>query len=57
MRVFVLSAVLLALWLVLTLVMHKGGFIHILLLTAISLLVIQVATYRKTKYQAKASKQ
>ena len=52
MSVWVVSAVLVFIWLILKFVMHKGGFIHILLLTAISLFVIQVAAYRKTKYQA-----
>ncbi len=36
-------------WLVLTFLMHKAGFVHILLLASISLLVVQLAAHRKTK--------
>jgi membrane protein YdbS with pleckstrin-like domain len=56
MRVFVVSAILFVVWLILTFLMHKSGFVHILLLSAVSLFVIQMATYRKTKYQANSSR-
>ena len=48
---------LLAVWFVLKFFLHKGGFIHILLLTAISILVVQVLADRKTRYHTKAPKQ
>jgi hypothetical protein len=44
------SGALLLLWFILKFVLHKGGFIHILLLTAISIAVVQFIAYRKTRY-------
>lgn len=38
-------------WFVLKFVFHKGGFVHTLLLAGISILVIQLVAYRKTRYQ------
>jgi Family of unknown function (DUF5670) len=46
-------AVLMVVWFVLKFVLHKGGFIHILLLTAISVFVVQLIADRKTRYQNK----
>ena len=46
-----LSAALLVAWFVLKFLLHKGGFVHILLLTAISVFVVQLMAYRKTRYQ------
>ena len=43
-------AILFGAWFVLKFVMHKGGFIHILLVTAISVLLVQVMADRKTRY-------
>jgi|GraSoiStandDraft_41_1057321.scaffolds.fasta_scaffold27980_5 hypothetical protein len=42
-------------WFILKFLLHKGGFIHVLLLTAISLFVVQFAAYRKTRYQKLSS--
>jgi hypothetical protein len=42
---------LMLLWLFLKFVLHKGGFVHILLLTSITLFVIQFAADRKARYQ------
>ena len=42
---------LLVIWFILKFVFHKGGFVHILLLSGISILVIQLVAYRKTRYQ------
>lgn len=49
-------AVLMAVWFVLKFLLHKGGFVHILLLTAISIFVVQFMAYRKTRYQNNSSK-
>jgi hypothetical protein len=46
---------LLALWFVLKFFMHKGGFVHILLLTAISIMVVQLIADRKTRFQKNSS--
>jgi len=45
----------LVVWFVLKFLLHKSGFIHVLLLTAISLFVVQFAAYRKTRYQRLSS--
>ena len=39
---------LLVLWLIL-LIVHPSGWIHLLLLSGVSVLVVQIAAYRKTK--------
>ena len=43
------SAVILTIWLVLKFVLHKGGYVHILLLLGLSILVVQIVAYRKTR--------
>lgn len=48
---WVFSGILLLVWFVLKFAFHKGGFIHILLLAAISVAGIQLIAYRKTRYQ------
>ncbi|MGI9068292.1 MAG: lmo0937 family membrane protein [Pyrinomonadaceae bacterium] len=50
------SAVLLLIWFILKFVLHKGGFIHIVLLTAISIAVVQFIAYRKTRYHTSSTK-
>jgi hypothetical protein len=44
---------LLVVWLIL-LVFHPRGWIHLLLLSGITVLVVQIAAYRKTKAAAKS---
>lgn len=46
-----IGAGLLMLWFILTFALHKGGYVHIILIGAISVLVIQLIAYRKTQYQ------
>jgi hypothetical protein len=48
---WLVSAALLIAWFVLKFLLHKGGFVHILLLTSISFFVVQLIAHRKTKYQ------
>lgn len=50
------SGVLLLIWFILKFVLHKGGFIHILLLTAISIAGVQLIAYRKTRYHMPSAK-
>lgn len=52
---WVVSGILFVLWFVLKFVLHKGGFVHILLLSAISVFVVQLMAYRKTRYQRLSS--
>jgi hypothetical protein len=47
---WVASAIILTVWFVLKFVLHKGGYVHILLLLGISILVVQVVAYRKARY-------
>jgi hypothetical protein len=49
------SAILFVIWVVLKLLLHKGGFVHILLLGAISVFVVQLIAYRKTRYHRLSS--
>ncbi len=53
---FITSAVLLIIWFILKFAIHKGGYVHMLLLAAIALFVVQLATERKTRYQRSASR-
>ena len=48
---WILGVALIALWFVLKIILHKGGFSHILLILGISLLIIQIAAYRRANYQ------
>jgi len=43
-------------WFLLTFVLHQRGMIHVLLISGISVLVVQFAAYRKTKYQKEVSR-
>ena len=52
---WVASALILTIWLVLKFVLHKGGYVHILLLLGLSILVVQIAAYRNTRYHARAA--
>jgi hypothetical protein len=38
-------------WFVLRFVIHQRGWVHLLLLSGISILLVQLMAYRKTKYQ------
>jgi hypothetical protein len=48
---WIVVAVLMAIWFVLKFFLHKGGFVHILLLTAISIAVVQLMAERRTRSQ------
>ena len=45
-----ISAVLAMVWLVLTLLFHKGGYVHIILIAAISVFGVQFIAWRKAQY-------
>jgi hypothetical protein len=47
-----LSAILFIIWFILKFLLHKGGFVHILLLGAISIFVVQLLAYRKTRFSS-----
>jgi hypothetical protein len=44
------STGLLVVWFILKFIMHKGGYVHILLIAAISILGVQLIASRKTRY-------
>jgi hypothetical protein len=46
---------LIVIWFVLKFLFHKGGFVHLLFLCGVSVLVVQIAAYRKAQYQKASS--
>jgi hypothetical protein len=44
------AAGLFLIWFVLSVVLQRGGLVHVLLLSAIAVFVVQVAAYRKAKH-------
>ena len=44
------ALVLFLIWFIMTAVFHKSGMIHILLLSAIAVFVVQLAAVRKTRH-------
>jgi hypothetical protein len=53
---WIFGLALIACWFVLKVILHKGGFSHILLLAGISLLIIQFAAHRRANYQKNPSR-
>ena len=49
-KMWVASGLLLVVWFILKFLLHKGGYVHMLLLFAITLAVIQLLALRKTRY-------
>jgi hypothetical protein len=47
---WIVSAGLATVWFVLTFLLHKGGYVHIILIAAISVFVVQFTAYRNTQY-------
>jgi len=50
---WVVSAIIVAVWFVLKFVLHKGGYVHIILLLGLSIFVVQVISDRNTRYHAR----
>ena len=50
MELWFVAAALFLTWFVLTFLLNKGGMIHVLLLSAIAVLVVQIAAYRKARH-------
>ena len=55
MAMWIVSGALLFVWFILTFILHKGGYVHILLLGAISVIGIQVLASRNTRYHKSSS--
>jgi Flp pilus assembly protein TadB len=47
---WIVSAALAIVWFVLTFLFHKAGYVHIILIGAVSVFVVQFTAYRKTQY-------
>ncbi|HSS19435.1 MAG TPA: hypothetical protein VLL54_05120 [Pyrinomonadaceae bacterium] len=50
-----LFAVLMVLWAILKFVLHKGGYIHMIVIFALSILVVQLIAESKKRYYNKTS--
>lgn len=53
---WVVSGGLFLVWFILKFVLHKGGFIHILLIAALSIAGVQFIADRKTRYHKRSAK-
>jgi hypothetical protein len=47
---WVLSSLILLVWFILKFLLHKGGYVHILLMLSLTMFGVQVLAYRKTQY-------
>lgn len=54
---WIVSGGLLFVWFILKFFLHKGGYIHIILIAALSMFVIQLLAYRNTRYHRTSSGQ
>ena len=52
---WIITGGLLAVWFILKVLLHKGGYVHILLIAAISVLVVQLLAYRNARYHKTSS--
>jgi hypothetical protein len=49
-QMWIAFTILMAVWFVLKFILHKGGYVHILVIGAISVLVVQLIAERKTQH-------
>ncbi|HLN98754.1 MAG TPA: hypothetical protein VK208_09860 [Pyrinomonadaceae bacterium] len=54
---WIVSALLTIVWLILKFVLHKGGYVHILIIAAISISGVQLIAHRKTQYHKTSDNQ
>jgi hypothetical protein len=47
---WVISSLALLVWFILKFLLHKGGYVHILLIFSLSMFVVKVLADRKTRY-------
>jgi hypothetical protein len=47
---WVISSLVLLVWFILKFLLHKGGYVHILLIASLSMFVVKVLADRKTRY-------
>ncbi|HXD32444.1 MAG TPA: DUF5670 family protein [Pyrinomonadaceae bacterium] len=53
MELWFVSGILFVVWFVLTVFFHKSGMVHVLLMSAIAVFVVQFAAFRKGRYHRK----
>jgi hypothetical protein len=51
------SSALLVVWFLLRFVIGKHGWVHLLLLAGVTFLIVQIAAYRKTKYESRMKRE
>lgn len=47
---WVISSLILLVWFILKFLLHKGGYVHMLLIASLSMYVVQILAFRKTRY-------
>ena len=47
---WVAFSILMALWLILKFVLHKGGYVHMILIAAIAIMVVELIARRNARY-------
>jgi uncharacterized membrane protein len=52
---WMISGGLLSVWLILNFILHKSGYVHIFLIAAITVFVIQLLAYRNMRYHQAAA--
>lgn len=52
---WLVAGLILAVWFVLKVFMHKSGYVHILLLLGLSIFIVQLISVRNTRYHARLS--
>ena len=56
MELWFVAAALFLIWFVLSVFLQKGGMVHVILLSAIAVFVVQVAAYRKAKHHNRGTR-
>ncbi|MGH9928283.1 MAG: hypothetical protein ACREA9_03535 [Pyrinomonadaceae bacterium] len=49
-------AILMVVWLILKFILHKGGYVHMFLIAAISILIVQFIADRNARYHKTSDK-
>jgi hypothetical protein len=53
---WLIGSVILAIWFILKFLLHKGGYVHLLLILSLSMYGVQILADRKTRYHRNAAK-
>lgn len=56
MELWFVSGILFIIWFVLAVFLHKGGMVHVLLMGAVAVFVVQFAAFRKARYHKKMAR-